>query len=172
MFDRGGRSQEGPLNVAIVLRDGQELHGKLVAPPGRPLLDVLNGGSDFIEFEPTGGGGRMMIAKSALQVIKPTNLPPRPDLWAGPTEGSDFDPYAALGIKAGATREEVHDAYIKLAKTYHPDRYAAADLPQEVREYLSVMARRVNAAYDACQSAQRRENAKADAVFTKAGQGV
>jgi hypothetical protein len=171
MFDRGSRPQEGPLNVAVVLSDGQELYGKLVAPPGRSLIDVLNSGSNFVEFEPT-SGGRMMIAKSALQVIKPANLPPRPDLWAGPTEGSDFDPYAVLGIKPDATREEVHDAYIRLAKTYHPDRYAAADLPREVREYLAIMARRVNAAHDACQSAHRREDAKREPVFTKAGQGV
>ncbi len=171
MFDRGSRPQEGPLNVAIVLSDGQELHGRLVAPPGRTLMEVLDGGSSFVEFEPA-SGGRMLIAKSALHVVKPTNMPPAPDLWAGPTEGANFDPYAVLGVKPDATREEVHDAYIKMAKTYHPDRYAAADLPREVREYLAVMARRVNAAHDACQSAHRREAGKTEAVFTKEGQGV
>jgi hypothetical protein len=171
MFDRGSKAQQGPLNVTVVLSDGQELHGKLLAPPGRSLIELLNGGSNFVEFEPA-GGGRMLIAKSALQVVKPTNLPAQPDLWAGPTEGKDFDPYAVLGIKPDATRQEVHDAYIKLAKTYHPDRYAAADLPREVRDYLAIMARRVNAAYDACQSARKREAAKTEPMFTKASQGV
>ena len=65
----------------------------------------------------------------------------------------------------------MREAYLKLAKVYHPDRYAAAELPAEVREYLSAMARRVNAAYDAWQAAHKRQAAKQEPVFTKAGQG-
>ena len=48
-------------------------------------------------------------------------------------------------------REQAREAYLKLAKLYHPDRYAAADLPREVRDYLAVMVRRINAAHDAVQ---------------------
>jgi DnaJ domain len=169
MFNRGGREAEGPVSVEIVLEDGQELWGKLVIPPGRTLPDVLNGGTSFIEFE-AAEGERMFIAKSALHTVKPMHLPAAPDLWAGPTEGAGFNPFAILGIKPGATREETREAYLRLAKSYHPDRYAASELPREVQEYLSVMARRVNAAYDTIETGRRKQAAKAGPVFTKAGQ--
>ena len=31
---------------------------------------------------------------------------------------------------------------------YHPDRYLAADLPEEVVDYFEAMTRRINAAYE------------------------
>ena len=44
-----------------------------------------------------------------------------------------------LGLKPGATREETREAYLSLAKIYHPDLYMAAELPREVRDYLAAM---------------------------------
>jgi hypothetical protein len=170
MFNRGGQQQQGPASVEIVLEDGHELQGTVLVPPGRTLAELLNGSTSFIEFQPL-DGERMFVAKAALHAVKPLNVPAKPDLWAGPTEGSSFDPYAVLGLKQSASREEVRDAYLALAKIYHPDRYATAELPSEVREYLSVMARRINAAYDVWQSAQKKQAARQEPVFTKAGQG-
>ena len=169
MFERGGRDRaEGPVSVEIVLEDGQQLYGKLIVPPGRALTDVLNSASTFVEFEPA-EGDRMYIAKSALRAVKPLNVPDAPDLWAGPSEGSNFDPLAVLGLKHGASRADVREAYVSLAKVYHPDRYAAVELPHEVRSYLSVMARRVNAAYEALESAQKRKARREEPVFTRSG---
>ena len=54
MFDRSTNS-DGPLCAAITLTDGQELKGKLIVPPGRPLSEVLNSATSFIELEPFGG---------------------------------------------------------------------------------------------------------------------
>lgn len=169
MFSRGrGEQAEGPVSVEITLEDGQELRGKLMLPPGRALTEVLNSAAAFVEFEPT-RGQRMYIAKSALQCVKPMNGPPAPKLAVASTEAGAFDPAAILGVKADASRQEVRDAYLALAKVYHPDRYAAADLPSEVSEYLSAMARRINAAYDALEATQKRQAAKQEPVFTKAG---
>jgi DnaJ domain len=155
------------------LSDGQRLIGKLLLPPGRTLPEVLNGQAAFIEFQPS-DGPRMFIAKSALHNVTPATVPPpAPDLWAGPSQGPGFDPFAVLGIDADATHELARQAYHKLAMVYHPDRYATADLPREVKDYMSVMARRVNAAYDAVRSRQKQAAARQEAVFTKptAGQG-
>jgi hypothetical protein len=169
MFDRGSRERtEGPVTVQIVLEGGEELQGKLLVPPGRVLSDVLNSTAPFIEFEPT-EGDRMFIAKSALQSVQPSNVPAKPDLWAGSAEPGSFDPLAVLGLKAGATREEARDAYVRMAKIYHPDRYAAVELPREVRDYLAAMVRRVNAAHQALENAQRKQAAKQEAVFTRNG---
>ena len=35
---------------------------------------------------------------------------------------AEKDPYAILGIQAGATKEEIRTAYKKLAAQYHPDK--------------------------------------------------
>ena len=111
MFDRGNKGGEaqGPAPVEITLEDGQELKGRLSLPPGRTLVDVLNGTATFVEFE-VNGGERMYIAKSALHCVKPMNVPAAPDLWAGPTDGSGFDPsqmppnghYGLVGMKERA----------------------------------------------------------------------
>jgi hypothetical protein len=169
MFDRGSRERtEGPVTVQIVLEGGEELQGKLLVPPGRALSDVLNSTAPFVEFEPA-EGERMYIAKSALQSVKPTNVPAKPDLWAGSAEPSNFDPFAVLGLKAGATREEAREAYVRMAKIYHPDLYMAVELPREVRDYLAAMVRRINAAHQALENAQRKQAAKQEAVFTRNG---
>ena len=165
MFERGKPGTTGALSVEIALSDGRQLLGILVVPLGRSLVEVLNGTSSFIEFKPS-GGERMFIARSALHSVKPMDLPPAPDLWAGPTEGGGFDPYAILGIKRGANRDEVRQAYFGLAKIYHPDRYASMELPAEVREYLAVMARRINAAHDALGLEQKKQAAKQDPLYT------
>ena len=44
---------------------------------------------------------------------------------------------------------EMREAYHRLVKQYHPDKFANADLPREVKEYLNAMSRRINAAYTA-----------------------
>ena len=146
------------------------MSGKIVLPPGRTLTDVLNSAATFVEFQPV-NGERMFIAKSALRSVTPSNVPPLPDLWAGSTQGAGFDPNVILGIDADTTREHAREAYLRLAKTYHPDRYAAADLPREVRDYLAVMVRRINAAHDAVQVRLQKRTAPQEPVFTKPGQG-
>jgi DnaJ domain len=170
MFERGSGSRQGPVEVEIAFQDGQRLNGIVVLPPGRTLPEVLNGTATFIEFKPT-DGERMFIAKSALHSLTPANSPLAPDLWAGPTQGSSFDPYAILGIDKDSTREQARDAYLKLAKLYHPDRYEAADLPREVRDYLAVMVRRINAAHDAVAGRMQKKAAIQEPVFTKPGHG-
>lgn len=170
MFDRGKTDRsDGPGYAEITLEGGRELKGKFNIPQGRSLTDILNSTSSFIEFEPF-GGERIFIAKSAMQEIKPTNLAGAPKLAAGPNENEAFDPYAILRIERDAGAEDVRRAYLVLAKAYHPDRYATVDLPPEVKSYLAAMARRVNAAHDAVQDALKKQGARQEPVFTKAGQ--
>jgi hypothetical protein len=159
MFDRSNRS-EGPLYVEIALTDGRDLRGRLLAQPGRSLTELLNGASAFIEFEPF-GEKRTFLAKAALRSVTPLQLGPPPGLAVG-----DFDPFAVLGLSRTATREEAREAHLKLAKVYHPDRYAMTDLPVEVRAYLSAMAQRINAARDAVEAIHRKQAARPEPIFT------
>lgn len=59
------------------------------------------------------------------------------------------DPYAILGIKPGATREEIRAAYINQSKQYHPDR--VANLGAELQELAESKMKEINAAYEALQ---------------------
>jgi hypothetical protein len=134
--------------VEFGLIDGTVLKGKLLVPVGKVLADLLNSAGGFVEFEPY-GGERSFLAKTQLASVKAIGIPRGPSLAARAREADAFDPHAILGIAANASREDVRQAYYRLAKAYHPDRFAHTDLPPEVVDYLAAMARRVNAAYAA-----------------------
>lgn len=55
-----------------------------------------------------------------------------------------MDPYKVLGVKPGASQEEIKRAYKELVKKYHPDQYANNPLSDLAQEKL----REVNEAYD------------------------
>ena len=82
-----------------------------------------------------------------------------------------LNPFAVLaGVTAEANEEEVHRAYVHLAKIYHPDRYATTGLPAEVCDYLASMARRVNAAYEATEATREKSTVgEGDRKATAAG---
>lgn len=171
MFDRRKTDKPDATSVEVTLQGGLELKGRFNIAPDRALIEVLNGPSAFIEFEPV-GGTRTLIAKSALQSIKQKEVPSVPNLSAG--LNSNFEPFAVLRIDRDASAEAARRAYLDLSKVYHPDRFATVALPPEVSHYLAAMARRINAAYDEVQEVIKKREAQAnrqEPVFTKAGQG-
>jgi hypothetical protein len=154
--------------VEIAFADGTVAKGKLHTPMGKTVVDALNGGGGFVEFEPY-GGERSYVAKAQLASVKLVGVPKAPTLNGRLKDADGFDPYAVLRVAEGAGRDEVRQAYFALAKVYHPDRYATAELPEEVREYLSAMARRINAAHAALDVPERKKAARAEPVFTTPG---
>src|SRR5436853_398476 len=59
------------------------------------------------------------------------------------------DPYEVLGVSAGASTEELHDAYRRLVKTHHPDHHGgAAGLARRFQE--------IQEAYEAVRSGKVR----------------
>jgi hypothetical protein len=171
MFDRSKGDyvpEPNAIAVEVALADGTTDRGKVLVPMGKSLADVLNGAGGFIEFEPY-GGERSFLAKAQLTWIKPAGVPKAPSLSGRAGDHSAFDPYKILGLTAGASREDVRAAYFRLAKTYHPDRYATAELPEEVRDYLATMARRINAAHAALEAPQKKQAAREEPVFTSPG---
>jgi hypothetical protein len=154
--------------VEIALADGDTIKGKLTVPPGKTVVDALNGTGAFIEFEPY-GGERTFLAKAHLASIRPIGVAKGVNLQARLADANEFDPHRILGLSAGATRDEIRAAYFSLAKAYHPDRYATVELPQEVRDYLAAMARRINAAHAALEVPEKKRAARAEAVFISPG---
>ncbi len=55
------------------------------------------------------------------------------------------DPYEVLGVSKDASQDEIKKAYRKLAKQYHPDRYAGNPLSDLAAEKF----KEINEAYDA-----------------------
>ena len=171
MFDRNRidyTPEPGGIPVDIALADGTIAKGKLLVPLGKTLADVLNGPGSFIEFQPY-GGERSYLAKAQLASVKPIDAPRAPNLGARLADPGGFDPYAVLGLAMGASRDEVRQAYFRLAKAYHPDRYATAELPAEVRDYLAAMARRINAAHAALEVPLKKQAVREEPVFTSPG---
>jgi hypothetical protein len=154
--------------VEVTLTDGSLCKGKLFVSMGKTVADMLNSTGLFVEFEPY-GGERSFLAKAQLANVKPIGIPKAPRLDPRARDLDGFDPYAVLGIAAGASREDIHRAYVGLAKTYHPDRYAAAELPEEVREYLAIMARRINAANAALEVPAHKRAARQEPIFATSG---
>ena len=55
-----------------------------------------------------------------------------------------MNPYEILGVKEGASQEEIKSAYRKLVKKYHPDQYGDNPLKDLAQEKLA----EINQAYD------------------------
>jgi hypothetical protein len=171
MFDRNkvdNIPEQTAVPVEIGFADGTAAKGKMLVPVGRSVADALNGTGSFVEFEPY-GGDKSYLAKAQLASVRLVGVPKAPNLQARLLDVDGFDPHRILGLSAGAGRDELRAAYFALAKAYHPDRYATAELPQEVRDYLAAMARRINAAHAALEAPQKRQAARAEPIFTSAG---
>jgi hypothetical protein len=146
-YEPGSLQTEVP--VTLVRRDGGVERGRVMLPYGATLDDRLNSDIAFLEFCPY-GGAKTYLAKAEIRSLEPTNVPKPSNLNAKLNNTSaSVDPHDVLGISKDATPGEIKRAYHRLAKLYHPDRYASAELPEEVTVYLAAMARRVNAAYAA-----------------------
>jgi hypothetical protein len=147
MFERHTFEPETvAINIILQTTDNARLTGRIVVPRNRGLGEVMNGPNPFVDFE-TADGDRLLLAKAAIKSVRSLHAGRPVDLQQRIKDAAGFDPRAILGVAPTATRGEVRQAYLTLAKIYHPDRYASAELPDEVREYLSAMARRINAAY-------------------------
>lgn len=140
------RQNSDAVLVEVQLVDGTSLKGTILVQRERTLKDVVSGPEPFIEFE-CSVGGDMVIGKAAVAMIRPCRPMQADQLERRLKLLEKSEAYAVLKIAKGADRERVREAYLALARAYHPDRYAGNELPLEVGEYLNAMTRRINAAY-------------------------
>jgi len=169
--DNNARCNQIATPAELALDDGRILKGRFHITSTRPIFEVLNGSNLFLDFEQH-TGQRELIAKSTIRAIKLISVPKSPSLDTKHNQNDRFDPHSILGVSKNAEWAEIREAYHQRSKTYHPDRYASADLPKEVADYLNTMSRRINAAFAALdqsretRSISRPVKPKSEPVFT------
>lgn len=151
MFDRS-RSPNSAAStgeaVRLTLTDGSRLDGTIAVPATSRLDAYLNNGEPFLAFV-SHDGDRQFLAKAQIRSLTPLAVPRADQLSRRMAAGDAFDPYEALGVDRGAGPEAVRQAYIMMARLYHPDRFAGIDLPREIAAYVKIMQQRTNLAYEA-----------------------
>jgi DnaJ-domain-containing protein 1 len=153
MFERQRTSSTAPesrMSVTITMNDGEIMRGNLRLPLSGRLIDAMNNPDQFFDVE-TVDGDRLFVAKHSVRKVESFELPRIDQLARRTSDPAIFDPYAILGVPQGATTQAVREAYLALARTYHPDRFAGIDLPREMRDYVNAMVTRVNVAYQQLQ---------------------
>ena len=148
MFERNPVDNINAVSVAveITLDDGSGMVGRAAIDKGKSVHQLLNGEGDFLYVEGPGGEGDFIPKASikGLRIVKP--IQPRA-LRQPPPSDSAPDPARVLGVEAAAPWADVHAAYRRLAKMYHPDRYSSIELPPEVQAYLEDKAKQVTQAF-------------------------
>ena len=148
MFESSSRSSSRAL-VAVTLADGTASNLSIRLPLSNKLSDALNGADPFLDVL-TPEGVQMFIAKSQVKSVRLVDVPRanQLNLYRRASDEAAFDPHATLKVKKGATAEEIRAAYHSMARLYHPDRLAAYELPEEVRDYARAMQVRINLAFE------------------------
>lgn len=159
------RQNRSAIPVTITMSTGLTMRGNIFVPKTRSFQDELNRGETFLEFEPI-DGQKMYLARSVIAVVKEYNIPRSDQLSKRMSQIEQFDAHEVLGLQKGADAAAVRQAFVTLAKMYHPDRFARMEMPPEVAEYLSAVATRVNLAY--AELRMSLPNSQAEAAETAA----
>lgn len=150
MFERNrvDNRAETLIAVEITLADASTIAGRAVLPSGRGVHKLLDGDEAFIYVETFEGGGTF-VPKAEIRNVKVITPAKAVTTALFIPDARNFDPHRVLGLEKGASFEQIREAYHRLSKVYHPDRYAAVELPREVKAYLEAMSKNVNAAFQA-----------------------
>ena len=157
--DRLHEPERSTTSVEVTLDDGEIVRGRMHFAATSSLGDELNNAGHFVDFEMQ-EGERFFLAKQAIQSVKPQVVPRADQLVRAQLKSELFNPWTILGVTEAASKDEVREAYHRLVKQYHPDRFANLELPREVKDYLNAMSRRVNAAYSSLNAGVKRETAQ------------
>ncbi len=128
--------QRNAVAVEITLNDGASLRAKVFLPMQGRITDLLNDERNFLPVESE--GECLALAKS---VIKQVRMPPVQAALKGKS------PYSILGLREGASPEEIKRAYRELCTANHPDRVKGAGLGTDFVEFATQNMIRINSAY-------------------------
>ena len=78
------------------------------------------------------------------------------------------DPYSVLGVKSGASDDEIKRAYRELARKYHPDNYQNNPLSDLAEEKM----KEINEAYDAINKMRSGGGYQSQSAYSHQGQST
>ena len=147
MFASSSGNQGQRALAILQLNDGKKLPVSVKLGLTGKLAETLNNAEPFLDAI-AGGGQQVFINKRCVDRVEISD-PPQAKLnqQRRAADKAVFDPHAVLGVQRGASHDEVRAAWAALAKSYHPDRFANLDLPQEMKDYAAAMQARINMAY-------------------------
>lgn len=154
VIDRGSDASRKSIALRILFDDGREVSGLCFVVATRTLDEELNQPGLFLDFEPY-EGERAYISKSSIKRISQIDLPKADQLTRTGYACDAADPYAILNVQRGELPAVIQAAYHRLAKQYHPDRFAGLELPSEMATYAADMSRRINEAYSMLLAAEK-----------------
>lgn len=128
--------QRNAVAVEIVLSDGGLLRGKMFLPMQGRITDLLNDERQFLPLET--GGEYLALAKTAIRQVR---MPPAAAAIKGKC------PYSILGLREGASPEDIKRAYRELSTANHPDRVRGAGLGEDLVDFATQNMIRINSAY-------------------------
>jgi hypothetical protein len=136
----------------LTLMDGKSMVASVKLSMSGKLSEAFNGPERFVDVI-TGDGQSMMINKSSIARAEAWE-PPKAELnqRRRSSDKASFNPHLILGVEKTAGMEDIRARYITLVKAYHPDRFSALDLPQEMKDYAAAMQARINMAYQMLES--------------------
>ena len=158
MFERNrvDNRAETLVAVEVTLADGSRVVGRAVLAPGKQVYKLLEGDEAFVYVETFEGDGTF-VPKAEIKGLKVINTGRNAGAMLMTPDARNFDPYRILALDKAAAFDDIREAYVRLSKLYHPDRYAGVDLPREVKTYLEAMAKNVNAAFQALKGQNQKE---------------
>lgn len=133
--------------VEIVLNDGERLKGTLLIPKERSIRDILNGQEPFLEFDCV-DSGPTVLAKASIRSLRQFALPKAGQLAEHMRYLTAVGAFRALGLSENATPEDLEAAYHRLAMLYNPEDYPRGNVPDEIVDYVSSIARRLYLAFN------------------------
>lgn len=128
--------QRNAVPVEITLADGAFLQAKVFLPMQGRISDLLNDERPFLPIECE--GEHLALAKAAIRQVR---FPSAQVPYRGKC------PYSVLGVREGATMDEIKRAYRELCTANHPDRVRGAGLGADFVEFATQNMTRINSAY-------------------------
>ncbi len=147
MFTSSSNSQSQRALAILHLGDGKKLPVSIKLGLTGKLAETLNNAEHFVDVI-AGGGQQLFINKGKIERVEISDPPiAKLNQQRRAADKAVFDPHAVLGVANGASKEELRAAWVHLVKSYHPDRFANLDVPQEMKDYAAAMQSRINMAY-------------------------
>ena len=140
-----GSEAEKRIPVTLTLANGSVMRGSVPSSASGSLAFELNREGVFLNFKDLGGKIIFIAKTSIAQVVEGNDEKQAvmPELALGK------NPYKVLRVAEGASPEIIRQAYMALAKMYHPDNYPEGSTAPELAEYVSAMFQQITAAYTA-----------------------